>query len=85
MDFYRDDFSQSDLETQLEVFSQMHIECARDSITFQGIYNSVSYPKQWSPIKSSCAFKHESTHLKMTCFLFDESVTSSDSSTKKQN
>ena len=43
MDFYRDDFSQLDLETQLEVFSQTQIECAGDSITFQGIYNSVSY------------------------------------------
>ena len=45
---------------------------------------SVMSKTQWSPIKSSCAFKHESTHLKMTCFLFDESVTSSDSSTKNR-
>ena len=42
MDFYRDDFRQLDLETQLEVFSQTQIECARLKY-FQGIYNSVSY------------------------------------------
>ena len=76
------DFSQSDLETQLEVFNRTQIECASDSITFQGIYNSVSYVQ--NTMEPSRAFKHESTHIKMTCFLFDESVTSSDSSTKNR-
>ena len=36
--FYKDDFNKSDLETQLEILSQMKIDCAGDSITFQDIY-----------------------------------------------
>ena len=37
-EFYKDDFNKSDLETQLEILSQMKIDCAGDSITFQDIY-----------------------------------------------
>ena len=37
-EFYKDDFNKSDIETQLEIFSQMKIHCAGDSITFQDIY-----------------------------------------------
>ena len=33
-EFYKDDFNKSDLETQLEILSQMKIDCAGDSITF---------------------------------------------------
>ena len=31
----KDDFNSSELETQLEIFSQMNIDGAGDSITFQ--------------------------------------------------
>ena len=37
VEFYKDDFNSSELETQLEIFSQMNINGAGDSITFQDI------------------------------------------------
>ena len=37
VDFYGDDFNKSELETQLEVFSHMEIECAGDSLTFRDV------------------------------------------------
>jgi len=36
-EFYKDDFNNSELETQLEIFSQMKFDCAGDNITFQDI------------------------------------------------
>lgn len=36
--FYRDDFDRSDLETQLEIFSQMEIEPAGDSLQFRDVH-----------------------------------------------
>jgi len=36
--FYREDLDRSDLETQLEIFSQMEIEPAGDALQFRDIH-----------------------------------------------
>ena len=36
-EFHKDDFNSSELETQLEIFSQINFDSAGDSITFQDI------------------------------------------------
>ena len=49
VEFYEDDFNSSELETQLEIFSQMNIDSVGDSITFHDICKH---------IKSLPAFHH---------------------------